>query len=130
MEAAGDHAARVGQFDVIVDVEHQAEGYHDALLLSIGRELLANAGKHARADSVAVMVSEFGDEIVLSVSDDGVGMPHGPLLLAADGHLGLASVTARVRAVGGSLHFDEGRDRRGTVVRAVLPKSTSRFRAR
>ena len=126
LRVAGETAGARGGFEVWVDVEHQAEGHHDSLVLVLARELLTNAAKHAEAQRVTVMVSEEPGMIVLAVEDNGIGMPPEALLVpAADGHLGLASVAARASAVGGTLEFDSRRERTGTIARVRLPKVAS-----
>ena len=40
------------------------------------REALSNAARHAKASSVDVSLT-VGDEVVLTVTDDGVGIPEG-----------------------------------------------------
>ena len=45
-------------------------------LLAVLREALSNAARHARASSVDVSLA-VGDEVVLTVTDDGVGIPDG-----------------------------------------------------
>ena len=76
------------------------------LLYRAARELLANVNKHARATRVDVTLKNVGDQIMLTVTDDGVGFD--PMVLdsrIADGHIGLASLIARVEAMGGSLRI-------------------------
>jgi signal transduction histidine kinase len=60
-------------------------------------EALANAAKHARASGVEVRVSVDGDQLRLSIHDDGVGgadPAHGS---------GLIGLRDRVEAVGGRI---------------------------
>ena len=61
-------------FEAQVDVDAEAAGAHDELVLSLARELLANAARHAAASRVDVTVRRERGEIVLSVSDDGSGL--------------------------------------------------------
>lgn len=79
-------------------------------------EALTNVGRHAGATRVTVRLSRSGDEVHVSVVDDGAGL--GPE--RGEG-VGLASMTGRAAEVGGRLGFGPGRDGRGTAVRAVLP---------
>jgi PAS domain S-box-containing protein len=44
-------------------------------LVSVIRECLANAARHAEADSVTVLVDVAADRVRIEVGDDGVGMP-------------------------------------------------------
>ena len=69
-------------------------------LLAVLREALANATKHAHASDVTVEVDVTAHELVLTVTDDGVGIP-------ADPHeSGLRNARTRATALGGS--FDAG----------------------
>src|SRR6266516_2187387 len=60
-------------------------------------EALANVAKHSRANACGVEVSRYGDRLMVLVMDDGAGGAH-----VSKGH-GLAGLTDRVRAVGGTL---------------------------
>jgi two-component system NarL family sensor kinase len=93
----------------------------DELILSLARELLVNAAKHAGATHVDVAVRRSGDRLVLEVADDGAGIPDGRLDAAVrDGHIGLASSRQRVEAVGGRLVVVTALGT-GTRVTAMLP---------
>jgi len=95
----------------------------DPLVLSLARELLRNAAKHARASRVAVAVRGAADGVVLEVTDDGVGIPEGRLQEAlAQGHVGVASSRERAEAIGGSFRVGPRDDEHpGTQAVAVLP---------
>ena len=82
----------------------EAAGAHDELVLSLARELLANAARHAAASRVDVSVRREPGEILLTVSDDGTGLATGRVEAAlAAGGIGVASCRERVEALGGSL---------------------------
>jgi PAS domain S-box-containing protein len=121
VQAAADHAARQGGFRPAVTVEPEAAGLRDELVMSLAYELLANAAKHAAADTVAIAVRRDDGHVLLEVADDGRGLDAGAMAAAPlSGHIGLASLVQRVEAVGGTLDVETG-DRRGTTVRARLP---------
>jgi two-component system, NarL family, sensor kinase len=116
-----DHQARRGNFECLIDVDPDATGVHDELILSLARELLTNVAKHADAEKVQVEVRRDGSWIVLQVEDDGSGIELGRREAALrEGHVGLASSTERVEALAGRFEV-EGRPGRGTRARAVLP---------
>jgi signal transduction histidine kinase len=77
-------------------------------------EALTNIAKHACAGSASVRVEERGDELVVEVSDDGLG--------GADPHTGsgLRGLADRVRALGGRLYVSSPLGY-GTVLRAEIP---------
>ena len=77
IRAVADHQGRRGGFDSEIEVDHHATGVHDELILSLARELLTNAAKHAEARHVRVRVRRDEEQIELEVADDGRGMEKG-----------------------------------------------------
>jgi signal transduction histidine kinase len=121
LKAVADQQGRIGGFTAEVEVDPAAAGVRDQLILSIARELLVNAAKHARARRVRVEVRRDGDDVSLRVADDGAGIPEERLRAAvAEGHIGLASSAERVEAVGGRLVIG-GAPGQGTIATARLP---------
>jgi NarL family two-component system sensor histidine kinase LiaS len=72
-------------------------------LFRITQEALANVSRHSQATSVKIELSGINSEIVLSISDDGIGfdMPE-----VSDTGMGLANMRERMRSVGGQLEID------------------------
>lgn len=98
-------------------------------LAAVVREALANVDKHAGAQAQAwVLLEELPDEVVLSVRDDGPGIPEGRLdEAAAEGRMGIAkSIRGRVAALGGKISLDtapgEGTEWEVRVPRVPEPK--------
>ena len=121
IRAIADHQSRRGGFECEIDVEQGATGAHDELILSLARELLTNAAKHADARHVRVRVRRQDQQVVLEVSDDGRGMDRRRRTTAlSEGHVGLASSAERVEALAGTFEVDS-RPGRGTTARARLP---------
>ncbi|QEC48783.1 sensor histidine kinase [Baekduia soli] len=120
-ELAGD-AARRGGFEVGVTVDPAAEhGGPQDLLVSTARELLTNVAKHAGARHVTVTVTVGARAVELRLQDDGVGIEPGRLEQAVgQGHIGIAAVIERIRAVDGTVevHTSPGE---GTRIRVRLP---------
>lgn len=102
-----------------VELDLPAERF-DALVEStayfVVSEALANAAKHAQASEAAVSVSAGDGRLVVSVADDGRG---GALARPGRG-TGLAGLTDRVEAVGGTLTVVSPKGG-GTRVTAELP---------
>lgn len=68
------------------------------------RELLINVAKHARAKKVKVVISNTGNNLKLTVIDDGIGF-NPDTNIKADGHggFGLFSIKERLNHLGGKL---------------------------
>lgn len=122
LQAATDHAAQRAGFTATVDVDSSAEGIHDQVLFSIGRELLANVAKHAHASQARILVRREADAILLVVEDDGAGIdPARARAAASRGHIGLASCAERAEAIGGELTYGPAGPDGGTRVAVRIP---------
>jgi signal transduction histidine kinase len=82
---------------------------------AIAAEALGNALKHSAASRVVLAAAEVEGAIVVSVSDNGVGIPAGPRA-----GVGMVSMRERAVEVGGRLDLRETPGG-GTTVVAVLP---------
>jgi two-component system NarL family sensor kinase len=118
------HARRVG-FETRVNVDPSATSDRDVLVFTVCRELLANAAEHSGASHVAVVLRGHPRSIVLDVVDDGSGFERQGLKAAVErGHIGLASASERIEALGGTFEITS-RIGHGTHVRATIPVSAS-----
>jgi signal transduction histidine kinase len=90
-------------------------------LYRIAQEAISNAVKHGKARNVAVDLAVSGDEIRLTIKDDGIGLkrssgnPQG---------MGLRTMDYRARVIGGTLSVQDGRTSGTTVVCRVRYKET------
>jgi len=93
------------------------DDFASAQLYRIAREAVINANKHAQAREIVVKLERARKEIVLRVTDDGVGIPSEPKLKQ-----GLGSHIMRYRAgvIGGRLEVESPK-RGGTRVSCYLP---------
>lgn len=83
--------------------------------LRIVTEAVANADRHAGASRVAVSLRMCGDDLHVTVTDDGIGPPDGP-----GAGVGLRSMAERAAELGGRATVGPA-DGGGTRVHAVLP---------
>jgi two-component system, NarL family, sensor kinase len=105
--AIGRRAARRGGFRLHCDLRYDGPHRQERLLVSVARELLANAAEHASADDVWLRLVHENGEVVLVVRDDGGGFDLRELPdRLAGGHIGIASHRMRVERVGGRLEID------------------------
>jgi signal transduction histidine kinase len=88
-------------------------------LLRCVEEGLRNIAAHARATEVDVILDDNGEEIMLTVRDNGVGPA--PLHAAASGHHGLRMLRERAHYLGGELTLAPAQQH-GTVLTVTLPK--------
>lgn len=73
------------------------------VLLRVAQEAFHNVTKHAHATTVTVEAEPAGSELLLTITDDGVGFDP---TAAYPGHLGLTSMHERVASLDGHLHID------------------------
>jgi two-component system NarL family sensor kinase len=73
-----------------------------AMLYRSARECITNVAKHAHAGRVGITLRRTNEVIVLSVEDDGVGLPAGAIE-RRDGHLGLRLLRDAIEHMGGGL---------------------------
>jgi PAS domain S-box-containing protein len=84
-------------------------------LFRIAQEALTNVAKHARAEHVAITLCGSPSEFVMSIADDGIGLPRcaqapeRPTL-----GLGLVTMRERAQAVGGAFKVEALPDGSGT----------------
>jgi two-component system sensor histidine kinase UhpB len=81
------------------------------------QEGLINALRHARASSVDIKVESDATRIIVTVADDGVGMPAEP---SQPGHFGLRGLAERVAHLGGSFQVSQ-HEPHGVCLTAQIP---------
>lgn len=97
-------------------------------LASLVREALHNASRHAGPQARAwVLLEDLGDEVVVTIRDDGVGIPDGRIEAArAEGRMGIArSIRGRVRDLGGTITLETARES-GTEWEVRVPRAPAR----
>jgi two-component system CheB/CheR fusion protein len=105
-------------------IDSRLEPEIETVLYRMTQEALNNVAKHAQAKSVWMKLARRGDQVLLTISDDGVGFDTAqPFGTGAKG-LGLVGMRERAALGGGSVNI-ESRPGAGTIVRLMLPASGS-----
>lgn len=132
LEAAGlaralldlaERDAERGRLAISVDTDDWPDGAGplDELLFTTARELLTNVIKHARASAVHIRLALTDGVVRLRVADDGRGIdPVAAGQRVSAGHIGLASLRARIAGAGGSVRVGRATPS-GTVVDVEIP---------
>lgn len=109
-----------------IQVSFQAEGHvepaNPVVMLSlfrIAQEALRNAAKHGHAQQIDLTLSEQGDGLILSITDDGWGFDPGGV--RHNGGLGLVSIEERARLVKGQVTIHSG-PQQGTTISVRVPQ--------
>lgn len=107
----------IGPFPAVRDLGARRQ------LLSVLREALSNAIQHSQANRIDVRLEAAADGVLLSVIDDGVGIPilgqRAGVRMPGRG-LGLHSMDLRIRALAGQLTVSN-RSPHGTKVECWIP---------
>jgi signal transduction histidine kinase len=102
----------------IEEIDSYVPDKHRITIYRVLQEVLTNISKHAQAKQVFVVIRRHDNVVLFSVEDDGTGFdPKRELMKAAsEKGLGLATMSERVRAAGGTLDLwsQEGKGTRIT----------------
>jgi PAS domain S-box-containing protein len=93
-------------------------------LYRLAQEALNNVVKHAQASRVRIrfqLPHPDADQLILEVSDDGIGFDPS---VARPGHMGLRTMAERAASLGGTLEVSSAPGS-GTTVRAAVPLQTA-----
>lgn len=107
---AGVRATLIDDSETYIPLQLQGE------LFWIAQEALNNSLKHASATSVTIHLQAVDGELILEVSDNGLGFD--PATAEETG--GLATIRRRIMALGGTMELST-HDGNGTTLRATVP---------
>jgi len=96
---------------------------HEHELLRIAQEAVSNALRHARAATIVIALVLEPSALVLSITDDGIGMYEKPERHAQQG-FGLTNMRERAQAIGGKWSVTSAQDK-GTQVVVRIPRERS-----
>jgi len=91
----------------------------EVVLLRSAQEAIANVRKHARASTATIAVTADDADVVLTVTDDGVGPGEAQ---PGEHGFGLAGIRDRAALAGGTFEFGPGASG-GTRLRVVVPRA-------
>ncbi len=103
----------------------------ELLLFRATRELLLNAVKHARVKEAYVILQKLGDNIRVTVKDNGRGFDTEDIDQPSKrtGGFGLLSIRERLHHIGGIFEIETKRGQ-GTCIRLVVPEQKRRKKSR
>ena len=93
-------------------------------LYRIAQEAVNNALKHGRATRIDISLKKTGEGILMSIADDGVGLPENLGSSGGKG-LGLRIMKYRAKMIRGTLRVERGPER-GTIVTCTAPRHEPR----
>jgi len=114
-----------GDADIVMRVSVKRSLLHDSsahAILSIIRELVANALHHGQARTVRIAGCVDGGRLLFSVRDDGVGFDPTRCKGPREGHFGIVGIRDRLRKLNGTLSFSSPPDG-GTKASVDIPLS-------
>jgi len=97
---------------------------HEHALLRIAQEAVSNAARHAQPRNIEIHLNSEGDELLLCIRDDGVGMQQQPESYAQLG-FGLTNMRERAEDLGGRWQI-ESQPGAGTRVSVRIPRGPAR----
>jgi PAS domain S-box-containing protein len=104
--------------DALLNEEDAPDGEQATAIFRILQETLTNVRRHAAATRVSILLEQRGDEFVLEVRDNGVGIAAGAA--RASTSLGLMGIRERASLLGGRAEIGTAGPR-GTVVTVHVP---------
>lgn len=113
---------------VFLTIDDSIDRLHHELETTVFRivqESLSNIHKHSRSRRAWISLSEDGENVVLEVRDEGIGISSHKLAALVDDRamlgVGVVGMRERVRHLNGQLSIES--QNLGTLIRAVVPKN-------
>ncbi len=94
-------------------------------LLSVIRELVANAIRHGHAKSISITGTHEDGRLKVTVADDGVGFDPSSCGRPDDGHFGLGGIRSRIGRLGGEFTITSAPGHGTTAIVHLASKSAS-----
>ena len=122
LEQYVEHTGRpVGwTWEIVDELDREPPPDLRAILYRIAQEAIGNAGKHAQASRMEVVVAGDEDGVSVTVRDDGRGFDASAASEPQPGHLGLVTMVERAELIGGHCRITSAPGA-GTTVEVWLP---------
>jgi anti-sigma regulatory factor (Ser/Thr protein kinase) len=98
-------------------------------ILSVIRELVANAIRHGHAKSIIIKGEHDGRRLKVSVIDDGIGFDLSSCFRSDEGHFGLDGIRNRIVRLGGEFTINSSSGHGTTAVIYLTPQKTTSHKA-
>jgi signal transduction histidine kinase/ligand-binding sensor domain-containing protein len=122
LRRATEECRMFGPMGTSFSVEGDSKEMHPVVrdeIYRIGYEAIRNASAHSKASQLHVGL-KYGQDLAISVGDNGVGIPESIIDGSAGGHYGLQGMRERAARIGGKLRIVSSVDS-GTEVSLVIP---------
>ncbi len=107
--------------DLLLDREdYGLDKYLSTAIFRIVQESLTNIARHAQASHAMVALQDCGDELLLTIADDGIGLP--AELTGERKTYGMLGMRERVNMLGGRIAIDSAPGR-GTHIEVNIPRN-------
>jgi two-component system, NarL family, sensor histidine kinase UhpB len=113
------HSETAIRVHVTASAAHLGEA-QSAAIYRVIQESLSNAVRHGQSRSIDVNVAESGDDVVVEIADDGVGLTRSVTNDIAQ-TFGIVGMKERIAGLGGRLTVTNRTDGKGVMVTARLP---------
>jgi two-component system sensor histidine kinase UhpB len=97
---------------------------YSAAIYRVIQESLSNAVRHGQSRSIDITVADIGDDIVVEVADDGIGLVR-PATDTVSNTFGIVGMKERIAGLGGRLTVANRTDGAGAIVTARLPRQNA-----
>ena len=122
LRRANDECRSDSTAELSLAVQGHPREFHPVVrdeIYRIGYEAIRNACVHARASRIDVAL-EYGHDLALRISDDGIGMDASLIETGKDGHFGLRGMRERAERIGAEFALVSGPGT-GTRITLVVP---------
>ena len=80
------------------------------------QELTKNIIKHSKASNANLLIEKDGDDLLIEISDNGIGIAEGTIMNPKSGGIGLRNMRSRIEYLGGEFRIED-KIKKGTLIR-------------